>query len=108
ERQAFNYYLLDQFDEEKALELFPTYPEDRMTIIEDSEIDIAASFKDAIIPPEFNGSNDWVVSGDKTESGEALLADDPHLGLSTPSLWYQMHLEAEDMNVEGVIFAGVP
>src|SRR5699024_9575151 len=52
--------------------------------------------------------NDWVVSGDKTASGEAMLADDPHLGLATPSIWYQMHLEADDLNVEGVIFAGVP
>src|SRR5699024_4603518 len=72
------------------------------------EIDVAASFKEAIIPEEFNGSNDWVVSGEKTASGKALLADDPHLGLATPSVWYQMHLEAADINVGGVIFAGVP
>lgn len=108
ERQAFNYYLLDEYPEEKALELFPTYPDEGMTIMEDSEMDVATSLKEAVIPPAFNGSNDWVVSGDKTESGLPLLADDPHLGLSTPSIWYQMHLEADDMNVSGVIFAGVP
>ncbi len=107
ERQAFNYYLLNNFSSEKAYELFPSYPKDRKTIIEE-EIDIVASFKDAIIPDPFNGSNNWVVSGEKTASGKPLLADDPHLGLGTPSIWYQMHLEAEDLNVSGVIFAGVP
>lgn len=110
ERQAFNMYALETFPEEKARELLPYYPEDRMTIMDDTEIDIATSFKDAIIPDEFNGSNNWVVSSDKSASGKPLLADDPHLGLATPSIWYQMHLEAEeeDMNVSGVIFAGVP
>lgn len=108
ERQAFNYYILNEFPEEEAKELFPHYPEDRMNIIEQSEIDIVASFKDAVIPEPFNGSNNWVISGEKTASGKPLLADDPHLGLGAPSIWYQMHLEAEDMNVSGVIFAGVP
>src|SRR5690606_9468676 len=108
ERQAFNYYLLNEFSEEEAYELFPYYPEGRMNILEIGEIDIAASFKDAIIPEPFNGSNNWVISGEKSASGKPLLADDPHLGLGAPSIWYQMHLEAEDMNVSGVIFAGVP
>src|SRR5699024_3867451 len=83
-------------------------PKDRMNIIEDAEIDIAASFEDAIIPEPFNGSNNWVVDGEKTARGNPLLADDPHLGLATTSIWYQMHLQAGDINVIGVIFAGVP
>src|SRR5690625_3615876 len=37
-----------------------------------------------------------------------LLADDPHLGLATPSIWLQMVLETDELNVGGVIFAGVP
>ncbi|UOK59756.1 penicillin acylase family protein [Bacillus sp. OVS6] len=60
------------------------------------------------MPPEFNGSNNWVVSGEKSESGKPLLADDPHLSLATPSIWYQMHLQSDSMNVSGVVFAGVP
>jgi len=47
-------------------------------------------------------------SGKKTKSGKPLLADDPHLGLATPSIWYQMHLESPEYNVSGVIFAGIP
>lgn len=108
ERQAFNYHVLDQFPEEKAYELFPVYPENRPTIIEDGELNIVNSFEHAVIPHEFNGSNNWVVSGEKSASGQPLLANDPHLGLATPSIWLQMHLEAPEVNVSGVIFAGVP
>ncbi|WP_106496555.1 penicillin acylase family protein [Lentibacillus sp. Marseille-P4043] len=108
ERQAFNYYALHNFDEEKAYELFPSYPETKPTIINEAEVDVASSFEHAVIPHAFNGSNNWVVSGDKTKSGMPLLADDPHLGLATPSIWYQMNLETDEMNVGGVIFAGVP
>ncbi|MFD2629854.1 penicillin acylase family protein [Oceanobacillus kapialis] len=108
ERQAFNHYLLETFEEEKALELFPAYPENKPTIIGEGELDIASSFENAVIPHTFNGSNNWVVSGEKTASGMPLLADDPHLGLATPSIWLEMHLETEGVNVGGVIFAGVP
>lgn len=108
ESQAFNYYALNQFEEEKAYELFPQYPEDKPMIIDEDEVDVATSFEHAMIPEPFNGSNNWVVSGDKSASGQPLLADDPHLGLATPSVWYQMHLETDDLNVSGVIFAGVP
>ncbi|MUV38452.1 Penicillin amidase [Lentibacillus sp. JNUCC-1] len=108
ERQAFNYYALQHFPEDKALELFPRYPEEKPTIIGDGELDIAASFDKAVIPHDFNGSNNWAVSGEKTKSGMPLLADDPHLGLATPSIWVQMVLETGDMKVDGVIFAGIP
>lgn len=108
ENQAFRYYLLQNFPEEKAYDLFPSYPEDAPYIISKEELNIEKSFASAIIPHEFNGSNNWVVSGEKTASGFPILADDPHLSLATPSIWYQMHLEAPDLNVSGVIFAGIP
>ncbi|WP_027963016.1 penicillin acylase family protein [Halalkalibacillus halophilus] len=109
ERQAFNYYALNQFEEEEAYELFPTYPEGALTNIQDEEyVDITSSLAKAPMPHPFNGSNNWVVSGDKTESGAPLLADDPHLGLATPSIWYQVHLKSDNYNVSGVIFAGIP
>src|SRR5690625_3233553 len=108
ESQAFNYYALHQFEEEKAYELFPSYPEEKPTIIGEDEVDVAHSFEHALIPEPFTGSNNWVVSCNMSASGQPLLADDPHLGLATPSVWYQMHLETNDLNVSGVIFAGVP
>ncbi|MDQ0271289.1 penicillin acylase family protein [Cytobacillus purgationiresistens] len=108
QNQAFRQYLLQEFPEEKAYDLFPEYPEDAPYIISKSDLDLSKAFAGAVIPHEFNGSNNWVVSGEKTASGKPLLADDPHLGLATPSIWYQMHLETPDLNVSGVIFAGIP
>ncbi|MDN7243338.1 penicillin acylase family protein [Planococcus sp. N028] len=108
---AIRHWALNEFPEDKARELFIRYPEDAPSIIEANlkqPVKVAGEFDGSVIPPEFNGSNNWVVSGDKTESGKPLLADDPHLGLSTPSIWYQMHLESPEQNVSGVIFAGVP
>lgn len=49
-----------------------------------------------------------MIAGSKTESGKPLLANDPHLSLGTPSIWYQSHLKAPDYEVSGVIFAGIP
>src|SRR5699024_5931314 len=108
EQQAFNYSAVDQLSTGKAEELMPTYSATTRTVMEEPELYVAASCENAVVPPALNGSNNWVVSGEKTASGKPLLADDPHLGLATPSIWYEMHLEAEDMNVGGVIFAGVP
>src|SRR5699024_11492202 len=78
-------------------------PEDGSTVIQTDELNIASSFEDVVLPDEFNGSNNWVVDGYKTASGKPLLADDPHLGLSTPSIWYEMSLQSNDINVAGVI-----
>lgn len=108
EEQAFRQYLLQSFSEEKAYDLFPSYPKDAPYIISKEDIDFEKTLAGAVIPHEFNGSNNWVVAGSKTESGKPLLADDPHLSLATPSIWYQMHLEAPTVNVSGVIFAGIP
>ncbi|WP_042357663.1 penicillin acylase family protein [Bacillus rubiinfantis] len=111
EGQAFRYYLAQNFSEEKALDLFPSYPEDGPTVIQalkEQKLDIPKSFATAVVPNEWNGSNNWVVSGDKTKSGYPYLADDPHLGLATPAIWYETHLKGPKLNVSGVIFAGVP
>ncbi|MDQ3095541.1 MAG: penicillin acylase family protein, partial [Actinomycetota bacterium] len=57
------------------------------------------------------GSNAWAVSGEHTESGAPLLANDPHLGPSMPSVWYQMGLHCNDVSrdcpfdVSGFTFA---
>ena len=54
------------------------------------------------------GSNNWVVAGSRTRSGKPLLANDPHLGLRTPSLWYLARLEAPGIAVEGATLPGLP
>ena len=59
-------------------------------------------------PDKDNGSNNWAVSGKKTQSGYPILANDPHLGLNLPSLWYEMQISTPDFNVYGVSFPGSP
>ena len=55
------------------------------------------------------GSNNWAVSPGRTAGGRALLAGDPHLELSIPSIWYEIHLQvAGGPEVAGVTFAGSP
>ena len=61
---------------------------------------------------EFVGSNSWAVNGSKTESGLAMLANDPHLTLQAPSLWYEVQIivldEDEPLNVQGGSLPGTP
>ncbi|WP_344773900.1 penicillin acylase family protein [Nocardioides panacisoli] len=60
------------------------------------------------------GSNSWVVSGDRTESGAPILANDPHLGVSLPGVWMQVGLHCKEVtadcpfDVAGFSFSGVP
>ena len=65
----------------------------------------------AIAPPSYvdgMGSNNWVVSGALSETGKPLLANDPHLGLAAPALWYFAHLSAPGLNVIGATLPGIP
>ena len=57
-------------------------------------------------------SNNWVVSGDRTTTGMPIVANDPHLGLTAPSIWYLAHLRVADddaaRNLVGATLAGTP
>ena len=61
---------------------------------------------------EPNGSNAWLVSGEHTESGNAMIANDPHLTMDTPAIWYEAHLifdrDGEEWHVNGVNPPGAP
>lgn len=59
-------------------------------------------------PDEIEGSNNWAVAGSKTKSGKPILCNDPHLKLSLPSIWYEMHLVSPNMNVYGATLPGSP
>jgi len=54
------------------------------------------------------GSNNWVVSGAHTATGKPLLANDTHLELTIPSIWYELHLTAPGWNVKGFTLPGAP
>jgi len=61
---------------------------------------------------EPNGSNAWMVSGAHTASGNAMIANDPHLTMDTPAIWYEAHLvfnkDGEEWHVNGVNPPGEP
>jgi len=64
-----------------------------------------------IAPPsgiEGVGSNNWVLAGSRTASGRPLLANDPHLKLSAPALWYFARLQAPGLQVAGATMPGLP
>ncbi len=68
----------------------------------------AADFSQSAGTVEGKGSNNWVVAGTHTVSGKPLLANDPHLGLSAPAIWYFAALQAPGVNVIGATLPGLP
>ncbi len=71
---------------------------------------------DSVLGPHGDGigSNSWVLSGKRTTTGFPILANDPHLAIQMPSIWYQIDLQCKPQNdgcpfdVAGFSFAGVP
>ena len=108
-------------------DLFPSYPAEESPIIPEGT-DWAFTPKDippvpatvAAIPDSsllaFNitlprpeiGSNNWAVGGSKSATGLPILANDPHLQLTLPSIWYQIQLASPHVNVYGVALPGTP
>lgn len=116
--------ILQKFGSAVTADLFPDYP-----FREDPIIPVGTKwdFKPLQVPsaPQANsviqtsqiktkqleegiGSNNWAVSGAKTASGNPILANDPHLNLTLPSIWYQIQLHAPGMNSYGVSLPGAP
>jgi len=54
------------------------------------------------------GSNNWAIDGSKSTTSAPILANDPHLQLSLPSIWFQMHIVTPESNSYGVTIPGVP
>lgn len=107
---AFRQYLLNTVSEEKALDLFPAYSEDASEIIaavKQSNLDFSKLLPEKVVLNEINGSN-WVVSGSKTKSGKPILANSLSAPLTTPSPWYEAHLQSPEVNVSGEVMAGIP
>ena len=94
--------LVESLGAEKALQILeegiPPPPSESVMI---SGVDMLP------IPP-FQGSNNWVVSGSRTESGKPLLANDPHLQITLPPIWFEMHINCPGLNAVGVSLPGVP
>lgn len=67
-----------------------------------------ALLRDAILPASGQGSNNWVVDASRTATGKPLLANDPHLAIATPSIWFECHLSAPGYHASGVTFPFSP
>lgn len=116
-------------------QLYPPYPSDKPFIVRGSELaspssapelpDISALFAEVssridgitALTGEIGadiGSNNWVVAGDLTDTGMPILANDPHLSIQMPSIWYQVGLHCEGTGegcpheVAGFGFPGMP
>ncbi len=66
------------------------------------------NFRESIKHPPPIGSNNWAVSGAKTASQYPILCNDPHLRMSLPSIWFEIHLVTPELNVYGVSIPGGP
>lgn len=92
--------------------------------VSDTTLNLAAEYRAALDnAPMFTnamqteqspkGSNAWIVSGEHTESGYPLIANDPHLTMNTPAIWYEGQMiyknaDGEDWHVNGTMVPGVP
>ena len=100
-----------------ALGIGPVDLGDYLAFLGHETLTLAAEYYDRIKGLEFfrpilnrrYGSNWFVISGEKTANGYPLLASDPHLDLTTPPVWYEIHQVVEgELNVIGVGFPGIP
>lgn len=91
-----------KFGEKRAQEIL----EEGVKFPSSSEIEAIGSILTAPFP--FQGSNNWVLSGSRTKSGKPLLANDPHLEISLPPVWFEMHIHSPTLEAIGVSLPGVP
>lgn len=109
-----------QLPVERINELLPPYPGER-PLLEHDYTPLYRELKDALQQPvrqalagapesgiEGIGSNNWAVDGRHSDTGHPLLANDPHLRLSTPALWYFARMEAPGLKVAGATLPGLP
>ena len=110
--------LIERLGEKRARDLLPFYPPEASIVIPSQGLfgEIAESVlgcqknvrgslgSDPVQP----GSNNWVIDGSKSTTGMPLLANDPHLLIGMPSVWYEAHLVAPGFNVIGATFPGSP
>ena len=58
--------------------------------------------------PQWLGSNAWVLSGDRTKSGEVLFCNDAHIAYASPSVWYEAHVVTPELEYYGNHIGGLP
>jgi penicillin amidase len=111
--------LISGLGEDRAWELAPPYPAEGPFIIPPESksyayvdtplLDSYRQVKELLGSEGLHlGSNNWVVDGSMTATGRPMLANDTHLGIQMPSIWYENHLVGGDLDVVGFSFPGAP
>jgi penicillin amidase len=67
-----------------------------------------AAIMDDLPVSSFIGSNSWVIAPEKTKNGKVIFANDPHIGFSQPSVWYQSHIKTPNFEIYGFNIALMP
>jgi penicillin amidase len=103
---------------ERANQLSPEYPSDHPLIVPEGAsyqatlgediLHLADGATAFIQQGSGQGSNNWVVNGQHSATGQPLLANDPHLSIAMPSVWYENHLCGGPLHVAGASFPGSP
>lgn len=113
EEELLRQALVAKLGPEAAL-LTPGYPQGAPTIVSAAARDLAllrayerVAAHLGLDAPD-RGSNNWVLAGSRTETGKPLLANDPHLRIGMPSIWYEVHLVGGRYDVIGAAFAAAP
>jgi len=110
--------ILEKVGEEKLREAFPVCPGDAPLIIPQESktlsglsnptVETIRLVERLMALPASAASNSWVVSGSRSVTGKPILANDPHLGLTNPSFWWEVHLVCPTINVSGVAVPANP
>jgi len=119
EAELLRSMLIEKLGPEKAAELEPGYfeqwplvvpPGVKYSQIGTSALNRSDAAKKLSGPGATSGigSNNWVISGKRTKTGKPLLANDMHLGMSIPAIWFENHLSSGEMDITGVSFPGLP
>lgn len=119
ESELLRAQLIAHLGPERAAELEASYPEGQpyivppgvqMADLDTSPLERAEAARSFTGPTARDGlgSNSWVLSGGRTATGAPLLANDMHLFMALPSIWYENHLIADELDVTGVTFPGIP
>lgn len=91
-----------------SAKLEPVSPEALEKLAHNQAVAASALERIGLYADALAASNNWVVSGKRTVSGKPLLANDPHLRATAPSIWHMVHLSAPGVRVAGVGSAGLP
>jgi penicillin amidase len=119
ESELLRAQLITTLGPEQAADLEASYPEGQpyivppgidMAALDTTPLERAEAARSFTGPTARDGlgSNNWVLSGSRTATGAPLLANDMHLPMTLPSIWYENQLIADELNVTGVTFPGIP